>query len=419
MVLAYEALDKDDRKTFRKSALSDPVFEVHWRLLDRNRHERAEIKNVIDGAVNIDTTTEAGMWANLDVADSDDQLKADQDLLFLKRILQGVWQYTIPELGKVAVTGFTGPCTKCDHLPGGAIALEAQSMEFWLRGGIRWAKQWPKGAVVTDVMKNLLHIAGVPAKYVDLPDKNQRLGSPFQVVPLTGIDDDPDAFKSPLEALRFLADSLEADFLATRRGYFTVIPWDSEVVEELRGDESVIDPAQATITLGGMGGQANDPAQIRNRVIVIGKALPKKPVQGKAAAEPVIKGEWKAPDGTKYDVGNLGYPVGGDDNGHPTGGMELTEIYSNDQIHQRATAQRIADNRGRRYMQTGLQVGVTTLPTPWVERYQRVNLHTQDPTGNGDYDFLQASLGVWWSPENPQTVGFLGETWQPLERHRR
>jgi hypothetical protein len=388
-------LTKEEWRQYMARLLGSHEAKINVELWDRNRNHRATVKWLpeqgMDGQVNIDVTGTTGRDATITIADPEDKIHADSNQLQLDRLLRIEHWVKVPEFERgnkwVVAPLFTGPISKADNLGNHMIAIQAQGKELWARGGVKVSRTWPKGARVTDVIRQIMvQVVGEEHFWLDIPDMKHRLPEPFDLSPK-----DASAWK----ACRYLAQTIDCDLFYDGASRCKLRPSDTAAVFVFTGgqDGCIMSLPQTSTLIGG--NDASDLSGLHNEIYVNWNMPPRKP-GGPPPAEP---GHWVAPVGSRFHPASMGNP------GHP---LYLTKTITNTHIGKKTTADRLARTWGRRGLQAAEEFAVDSAIIPFLDDYDLCRYYTK-LTGGGQFEFTKATIPLLFSASNPMAVGFVDQ----------
>jgi hypothetical protein len=404
-------LNDEQQKWYNKAVVSSGHQYITGELWDRQRVKRADLKWTTDDGLNgqviVDTSSDAGRTAALVVGDPEGHLHLDSKSLFLDRMLVLKHHVYVPEMADyVPSYMIAGPVSKADNDGLNGVSIEAQGMELWARGAIKVARSWPKGSYVTDVVRALMLDAGEDPKYLDIPDRKERLASLFQVTPTALQDGNVHDFPSRWEAAVWLAASIGCVLFYDGASVCKMRPRFGQIVWVWDGEESVISPVQLSTQVGGVGGSANDIGAIVNDVIGKGQGKPSKP----GGKPPALRSEAIAPDQSRFAPHSMGHFNGG--------GLFLEEIIDMPQVRLQRTLDRLTQMRLRLRLQATEQRSFDSVLVSHLDEYDRARVHVQIGIGmSAPIEFTQATMPCAWSPDNPMTVGYVDLVSEPPQVH--
>jgi hypothetical protein len=396
--LYYSQLSTPQRRAYNATLRSSHVAFTAVELWYPNRDLVGRVGYLLDGQVDLEGITRT---ATCSFGDPDDNWKLSTNLVFLDRILRVERWVLVPEIGAdgtfVRVPIFTGPVVKADE-NGGTVTLEAQGMELWLKGDIKGVHRWPRGAPVTQVIRQMMLLGGEDLAHLDIPTMNHRLPAAMQIGP---------QYEGGIwAAVQYLAETIDCDLFYDGAGHCRLRRRPTQVAWEFKaGDEgTLIGQPQRSTLIGGTNG--GDATAIVNDVIIFGKAKPQKPPEGggKPPKPPIIRGEAIAKDGSRFAPNSLG---------HPGAPLYLKEVATMEHIRLDRTAQQVANERLRRHMQVAAQYMVNTAPIPHLNSFDRIKF----PTGAGYY--IKASIPFNFTESTPHTIGYNRLVHVPAQRHRK
>lgn len=184
---------------FRNFANSNAEFEA-WRRTLTQTHERritarvmdlehkrlSTIEKVVDGQVTIDVSNrECTRVANLTILDPSRSIGWEPDSpsalpAHLHRMVQIIDWRRVPGYDWIGCPVFTGPVAEIDR-DGAQVSLVLEGKERLALGSFGRTHTWKKGRKVTDVIREMLVLAGESPSRIHLPAIRSTLAKPVIV----------------------------------------------------------------------------------------------------------------------------------------------------------------------------------------------------------------------------------------------
>lgn len=175
--------DSDAEYAAWRLTLTAPVQErrITVRVLDLEHRKLSWIDNVIDGQVTIDVTNrECTRTANLTLLDPTSSIGWEPDHpsaipLHLHRMVTIIDWRRVPGFDWIGCPIFTGPVVEIDR-NGAEVTIVCEGKERLALGSFGRTHQWKKGRKVTDVIREMLELAGETSTRIHLPASRATLG---------------------------------------------------------------------------------------------------------------------------------------------------------------------------------------------------------------------------------------------------
>lgn len=174
--------DSDAEYTaWKRTLTSTHERQVVVRVLDLEHKRLAWIDNVLDGQVTIDVTNrQCTRVANLTLLDPTRSIGWEPDHpssvpLHLRRMVQITYRIRVPGYGWVDCPVFTGPVVEIDR-DGAQVTVLAESKERLALGSFGRTHHWKKGRKVTEVIRDILILAGEKPGLIHLPAYRGTVG---------------------------------------------------------------------------------------------------------------------------------------------------------------------------------------------------------------------------------------------------
>lgn len=180
------------RRDFFSLLVNSHLMRVRIWVLDKNEDHLGELTDssrvfILDGAVQIDTTSDISRQLTLSILDPDGRIQFDANTpsnehFFMDRFLRvqyGVYSPTFDDWYDVPI--FQGPITKIEQ--DGQIAnVEAMGKEsLLLSPALMWtSRHWKRGHKITDVITDILNAKG--ENRMTIPNLPHRLHKPLSIV---------------------------------------------------------------------------------------------------------------------------------------------------------------------------------------------------------------------------------------------
>jgi hypothetical protein len=353
--------------------------EIHVRVLDLNHKRLSWIHRIEDGQVDLNVEDEGpSRTASIQLLDKSHSIGWEPDSpsalpKHLRRMIQVFDVRFVKGYGPVSCPVFCGPVTEVDR-DGAEVSVIAVGKEHLAMGSFGKANSWAKGRLITDVISEILQLAGEKPERIHLPKLMGRLQKEFNV----------SRTDQPLAKARHLAHNIDCVLFYNGRGHAIIRR----------------KPTHATLTINKnwlTDGVRMDraPLEFHNRWVVQGK----KPKGDKPRPSVDV---W-LPASNEFSGVALGR------NGQPrwyTKEIDRPQIEDKDKLRQ--IAERARDERIRYQA----DVSFDSLPFPNVEEWDL--LKARDPlAGAALVQVKQATIPLW---EGSQTIGAIRRV-SRLKRH--
>ena len=364
-------LSTSERAAFEATLRTSYERRVEVLILDMAQNTLATITHrLLDGQVVVDADADVTRSASLTLLDPTHSLNFDTEspddgALFLDRMIRVNYCVYVPALARwVEVPVFTGPVTSLER-DGAHVQIEAQGKESIARQAVWNPYTKPKGAVVVDVIKDLMQRRAGENRF-DLPTGTARLTKPVTL---------------PREAIVWD----EAKKLASYRGLW----YDG------RGWLRMQDPSASPVFTfkTGDGGlvltrpQVSFSAEDMKNVVSVTGGIPK---GSKTAVRAVAHASTTHP----LNHGRLGR------NGVP---RYMVEFVEDDTLTTTAQAQARADAILAPLLLETVQVQFDSMPVPHLEPHDVVSLRTDDFSAN----FRLRQFTIPLVTGSPMPVGYV------------
>ena len=363
-------LSTSERAAFEATLRTSYERRVEILILDMAQNTLATITHrLLDGQVVVDADADVTRSASLTLLDPTHSLNFDTEspddgALFLDRMIRVNYCVYVPALARwIEVPVFTGPVTSLER-DGAQVQIEAQGKESIARQAVWNPYTKPKGAVVVDVIKDLMQRRAGENRF-DLPTGTARLTKPVTL---------------PREAIVWD----EAKKLASYRGlWYDGRGW-------LRMQDTSASPV-FTFKTGDGGLVLTRPKvsfsteDVKNVVSVTG-GVPK-------GSKTAVRGAAYAPASHPLNHGRLGR------NGVP---RYMVEFVEDDTLRTTAEASRRADQILAPLLLETVQVQFDAMPVPHLEPHDVVSLRTDDFSA----DFRLRQFTIPLVSGSPMPVGY-------------
>lgn len=173
-------LTSSERAAFEAALRTSYERRIEILILDMEQNTLATVTHrLLDGQVVVDADAEVTRSASLTLLDPNHTLNFDTDspddgALFLDRMIRIHYCVQVPALNRwIEVPVFTGPVTSLSR-DGAQLQIEAQGKESLARQAVWNPYTKPKGAIVVDVVKDLMKRRAGENRF-DLPTGTVRL----------------------------------------------------------------------------------------------------------------------------------------------------------------------------------------------------------------------------------------------------
>ena len=364
-------LSTSERAAFEATLRTSYERRIQILILDMAQNVLSTVSHrLLDGQVVVDADADVTRSASLTLLDPTHTLNFDTDspddgALFLDRMVRINYCVHVPALARwVEVPVFTGPVTSLER-DGAQVQIEAQGKESIARQAVWNPYTKPKGAVVVDVIKDLMQRRAGENRF-DLPTGTARLTKPVTL---------------PREAIVWD----EAKKLASYRGlWYDGRGW-------LRMQDTSASPV-FTFKTGDGGLVLTRPKvsfstdDVKNVVSVTG-GIPK-------GSKTAVRAVAHAPTTHPLNHGRLGR------NGVP---RYMVEFVEDDTLTTTAQAQARADAILAPLLLETVQVQFDSMPVPHLEPHDVVSLRTDNFSAN----FRLRQFTIPLVTGSPMPVGYV------------